>query len=287
MKSDGLVYTDEKELERSSRCWEYGRVDRVRVSGPHEARLVRPAHTLIVYDGYHSVDGSTTINGDVWFDQKRTSATRVIGQVADIIPSGCDFDAMSYAEGTLSYTAISISPQLIELMPGGKAGLIIEPGANLRNPVLKQLCLGLQQSDSELHAASLMIAMLAETARYQYATIPEQQHREILSRPVRERLASYIEDNLGENITLQALAKIADLSIFHFSRAFRQHFGLPPYQYVLSRRLERARQQVTQTALTLTAIALQCGFSSPGQFSTQFRRYFGQTPSAMRNNLGR
>lgn len=287
MKSDGLVYTDEKELERSSRCWEYGRVDRVRVSGPHEARLIRPAHTLIVYDGYHSVDGSTTISGDVWFDQKRTSATRVIGQVADIIPAGCDFDAMSYAEGTLSYTAISISPQLIELIPGGKAGLIIEPGANLRNPVLKQLCLGLQQSDSELHAASLMIAMLAEAARYQHAAIPDRQHREILSRPVRELLASYIEDNLGDNITLQDLAKIADLSIFHFSRAFRQHFGLPPYQYVLSRRLERARQQVTQTALTLTAIALQCGFSSPGQFSTQFRRYFGQTPSAMRNNLGR
>jgi AraC-like DNA-binding protein len=287
METDGLVYTDEKELQRSSRSWDYGRVDRIRVSGPHQARLVRPAHTLIVYDGYHSEDGGTTINGDVWFDQKRTPAKRVIGQVADIIPSGCDFDAMSYAEGTLSYTAISISPQLIESMPGGKAGLVIEPGANLRNPLLKQLCLGLQQSDSELHATSLMIAMLAETARYQQAAAPAELHRETLSRPLCERLASYIEDNLGENITLQALANIAELSIYHFSRAFRQHFGLPPYQYVLSRRLERARQQVTQTALTLTAIALQCGFSSPGQFSTQFRRYFGQTPSAMRVSVGR
>jgi AraC-like DNA-binding protein len=287
METDGLVYTDEKELQRSSRCWDYGRVDRIRVSGPHQARLVRPAHTLIIYDGYHSEDGNTTINGDVWFDQKRTPANRVIGQVADIIPSGCDFDAMSYAEGTLSYTAISISPQLIESMPGGKAGLVIDPGANLRNPLLKQLCLGLQQSDSELHATSLMIAMLAETARYQQAAAPAELHRETLSRPLCERLASYIEDNLGENITLQALANIAELSIYHFSRAFRQHFGLPPYQYVLSRRLERARQQVTQTPLTLTAIALQCGFSSPGQFSTQFRRYFGQTPSAMRVSVGR
>jgi AraC-like DNA-binding protein len=287
MESDGLVYTDEKELQRSSRSWDYGRIDRIRVSGPHQARLVRPAHTLIVYDGYHSEDGGTTINGDVWFDQKRTPAKRVIGQVADIIPSGCDFDAMSYAEGTLSYTAISISPQLIESIPGGKAGLVIEPGANLRNPLLKQLCLGLQQSDSELHATSLMIAMLAETARYQQAAAPAELHREILSRPLCERLASYIEDNLGENITLQALANIAELSIYHFSRAFRQHFGLPPYQYVLSRRLERARQQVTQTPLTLTAIALQCGFSSPGQFSTQFRRYFGLTPSAMRVSVGR
>lgn len=287
MGSDGLVYKDEKELQLSSRCWDYGRVDRVQVSGPHEARLIRPAHTLIVYDGYHSADGNTTINGDVWFDQKRTPAKRVIGQVADIIPSGCDFDAISYAEGTLSYTAISISPQLIESMPGGKAGLIIEPGANLRNPLLKQLCLGLQESDSELHASSLMMALLAETARYQQAAIPEALHRESLSRLVRERLASYIEDNLGENITLQAMANLADLSIYHFSRAFRLHFGLPPYQYVLSRRLERARQLVIITTLTLTAIALQCGFSSPGQFSTQFRRYFGMTPSAMRISVGR
>ncbi len=287
MGSDGLVYKDEKELQLSSRCWDYGRVDRVQVSGPHEARLIRPAHTLIVYDGYHSTDGNTTINGDVWFDQKRTPAKRVIGQVADIIPSGCDFDAISYAEGTLSYTAISISPQLIESMPGGKAGLIIEPGANLRNPLLKQLCLGLQESDSELHASSLMMALLAETARYQQAAIPEALHRESLSRLVRERLASYIEDNLGENITLQAMANLADLSIYHFSRAFRLHFGLPPYQYVLSRRLERARQLVIITTLTLTAIALQCGFSSPGQFSTQFRRYFGMTPSAMRISVGR
>lgn len=282
MANDGLIYRNGEKLELSSRCWDYGRVDRVRVTGPDVVRLVRPAHTLMIYDGYSAADGNTTICGDVWFDQKRMPATRVIGQVADVIPYGCDFDAMSYTEGTLSYTAISISPALIEAMPGGSAGFAIEPGINIRNHLLRQLCLGLQQSDNELHAASLMMALLAETAHLQRAALPAALHREILSGRVRDELASFIEDSLGENITLPMLANIAGLSIYHFSRAFRQHFGLPPYQYVLSRRLERARQLILGTSLTLTAIAFQCGFSSPGQFSTQFRRRYGHTPSAAR-----
>ncbi|MDW5500182.1 AraC family transcriptional regulator [Pseudomonas lundensis] len=280
--NNGLIYHHQTELTLDSTHWEYGQIDNVLVSGPHQARLIRPSHTLIVYDSFHTPDGDNTIHGDIWFDQKRTPCKRVIGQVADVIPYGCDFDAVSYIDGTLKYTAISILPELIVSFPGGVTGLNIEPGANIRSPLIRQLCASLKTSTDELHATSLMLALLTETAQHQrILSVPALSH-EPLSKNQREQLACYIEDNLGETITLQGLAQLTELSMFHFSRVFKQYFGLPPYQYVLHRRLERAYQLVISSSLSLTEISAQCGFSAPAQFSTHFRRQFGQSPSSLR-----
>ncbi|QGH61927.1 helix-turn-helix domain-containing protein [Serratia proteamaculans] len=280
--NNGLVYRNETALSICSTHWEYGQIDRVTVSGSHQAQLVRPAHTLIVYDSFHTPDGDNTIHGDIWFDQKRVPCKRVIGQVADMVPYGCGFEALTYVEGTLKYTAISVAPELIAASPGGAAGFNIEPAANIRSPLIRQLCASLKTSTDELHASSLMLALLTETAQHQRALSTTTQAHEALSKTQRELLACYIEENLGDTITLQALAQLVELSAFHFSRVFKQVFGLPPYQYVLQRRLERAYQLVISSTLSLTEIAAQCGFSAPAQFSTQFRRQFGQSPSSLR-----
>jgi AraC family transcriptional regulator len=280
--NNGFSYRHETELTIDSTPWEYGQVDSVSVSGPHQVQLVRPSHTLIVYDSYLTPEGGHTIEGDIWFDQKRIPCKRAIGQVADMIPYGCDFDAVTYIDGTLKYTAVSISPGLIASSPGDKTELSIEPFANIRSPLIRQLCASLKTSSDELHATSLMLALLTETSQYQRVLASPALAREPLTRMQRDRLACYIEDNLGETITLQALAQLTELSTFHFSRVFKQYFGLPPYQYVLLRRLERAYQLVINSSLSLTDISAQCGFSAPAQFSTQFRRQFGQAPSSLR-----
>lgn len=280
--NNGLVYRHQTELTISSTHWEYGQVDNVAVSGAHQAQLFRPSHTLIVYDSFHAVDGGNTIHGDIWFDQKRIPCKRAIGQVADMIPYGCGFEAMTYIDGTLKYTAISIAPELITSFPGGAAGLNIEPDANIRSPLIRQLCSSLKTSTDELHATSLMLAMLTETAHHLRVLSSPALAHQALTKTQMEQLTCYIEDNLGETITLQALAQLTELSLFHFSRVFKQVFGLPPYQYVLHRRLERAYQLVITSRLSLTEISAQCGFSAPAQFSTHFRRQFGRSPSSLR-----
>ena len=281
--NNGLTYRHETELTIFSTQWEHGQIDNVQVSGAHLAQLVRPSHTQIVYDSFQAPDGSTTVHGDIWFDQKRIPCKRAIAQVADLIPCGCGFEAMTYIEGTLKYTAISVSPALISLFPAGETGLNIEPSANIRSPIIKQLCASLKTSTDELHASSLMLALLTETSQYLRTLFSTTHRHEALSKTQREQLACYIEENLGETITLQALAQLVELSTFHFSRVFKQYFGLPPYQYVLQRRLERAYQLVITSRLSLTEISAQCGFSAPAQFSTHFRRHFGQSPSSLRS----
>lgn len=96
------------------------------------------------------------------------------------------------------------------------------------------------------------------------------------------RISEYIDSRLSENVSLDALAGIAGLSVFHFARAFRQTFGMPPHSYLLRRRIERALRLVQQTELSLSEIALSTGFSDQSHFARHFRRLTGMTPGAVR-----
>ena len=79
----------------------------------------------------------------------------------------------------------------------------------------------------------------------------------------RRQLVDFIDSQLAEPISLGQLAGLCALSEYHFARMFRVSFGLPPHQYVLARRLSRARELLRGTALPLGEIALACGFAGP------------------------
>ena len=96
------------------------------------------------------------------------------------------------------------------------------------------------------------------------------------------RALDFIESHLAEPIALGDMAAVTGVSPFHFSRAFRQAIGAPPYAYVLKQRIERARGLLTSSDLSLTAIAGQCGFGSQSQFSRTFKRILGTTPGQYR-----
>jgi AraC family transcriptional regulator len=93
----------------------------------------------------------------------------------------------------------------------------------------------------------------------------------------------YIEDRFAANPTLEQLAAVARLSPYHFARQFKQATGLPPYQYVILRRVERARQLLQGGAdLSLAEIAAQTGFSDQSQLCRHFKRLVGVTPGQFR-----
>ena len=98
----------------------------------------------------------------------------------------------------------------------------------------------------------------------------------------RRLLVEYIEQHLDEPISLGRLAGLCALSEYHFARMFRQSFGLPPHQYLLARRLTRARTLLRNGALPLGEIALLCGFSSASHFTHRFRQAMGATPGEYR-----
>ncbi|MDR9750039.1 AraC family transcriptional regulator [Pseudomonas sp. SZMC_28357] len=98
----------------------------------------------------------------------------------------------------------------------------------------------------------------------------------------RRRLVEFIDSQLAEPISLGQLAAMCALSEYHFARMFRESFGLPPHQYLLARRMTRARELLRTTALPLGEIALACGFASASHFTNRFRQVLGGTPGEYR-----
>lgn len=92
----------------------------------------------------------------------------------------------------------------------------------------------------------------------------------------------YIESHLGEPLLLCDLAAQASLSEYHFARMFRQSMGVAPHQFVMQRRMARAKALLLSSNQSLTDIALACGFNSASHFSNRFKAAKGITPSQLR-----
>jgi transcriptional regulator of acetoin/glycerol metabolism/AraC-like DNA-binding protein len=96
------------------------------------------------------------------------------------------------------------------------------------------------------------------------------------------RVRDYIDSHLNENITIETLATTVGLSVYHFARAFKHSIGMPPHEFILRRRVERANQMLHRTVLPLSEIAAAVGFSDQSHFARHFRRQTGMTPSVAR-----
>jgi AraC family transcriptional regulator len=96
-------------------------------------------------------------------------------------------------------------------------------------------------------------------------------------------VVEHIEGHLDVGLTLGQMAAVARLSPYHFARQFKRATGLPPHQYVIARRVERARQVLQAgTDLSLAEVAAHAGFSDQSQFSHHFKRLVGVTPGQFR-----
>jgi len=100
-----------------------------------------------------------------------------------------------------------------------------------------------------------------------------------------KKLTQYIEEHLADEVSLLSLAQLAQLSPYHFSRAFKQSFGMPPHQYLTSRRIERAKSLLAERKLSVTEIGFDVGFSETSSFTAAFRKVTGETPTEYRRSL--
>lgn len=94
---------------------------------------------------------------------------------------------------------------------------------------------------------------------------------------------AYIHDHLYEPLTLAELAKQAAYSPYHFTRIFKEQIGLSPQYYISSLRLQRAKDLLLETRLTIRDISLEIGQQSLGTFTTRFTNKVGMTPSEFRH----
>jgi AraC family transcriptional regulator len=97
-----------------------------------------------------------------------------------------------------------------------------------------------------------------------------------------QRLLAFIEEHLGSDIGIGTLAALAGYSPDHFARLFKRSFGLSPYQFILQRRVERAKALLRGRSHSIAEVAMLCGFASQAHFHTTFKARTGITPGMYR-----
>ena len=96
------------------------------------------------------------------------------------------------------------------------------------------------------------------------------------------RAKEFIVENLEEDLSLAEIAAAADLSQYHFARAFRKSTGFTPQQYLMLQRIERAKQLLAKDDLPIVEISLLTGFKNQSHFTTLFRKFTKLTPKLWR-----
>jgi AraC family transcriptional regulator len=95
----------------------------------------------------------------------------------------------------------------------------------------------------------------------------------------------FVDAHLDKSISLSALAHESGTSPFHFARLFKRRTGLAPHQFIIRKRIERARTLLSDADLSIAEVAFRCGFSHQSHFTVTFRRTVGVSPSAYRRLL--
>jgi AraC family transcriptional regulator len=92
------------------------------------------------------------------------------------------------------------------------------------------------------------------------------------------RLREHIDNNIEQRISVEALAKLANLSVCYFVRAFKQSVGMTPHDYLIRRRVERTMELLSGTDMPLSEIALAAGFADQSHCARRFRQHVGMSP---------
>ena len=101
------------------------------------------------------------------------------------------------------------------------------------------------------------------------------------------RVVDYMHANLAERVLLEDLATVASTSKFHLVRRFKLATGEPPHRYLIRLRMHRAAELLRDGEDSIQQISALCGYASPGQFASTFRRHYGASPTQFRREARR
>jgi len=152
------------------------------------------------------------------------------------------------------------------------------------DPFLRQLSRQLLASAASRHALgrlyveSLTTTLCHHLLAHHATTQGRSAEQPRLSSAALARIDAYLEAHAAQPVTLEGLAELANLSMFHFARLFKQATGLPPYQYVLRWKIERAKHLLRRDNLAVADLSDELGFASPISFAAAFKRLVGCTP---------
>lgn len=117
---------------------------------------------------------------------------------------------------------------------------------------------------------------------YGNARVMEPNYERGLPSSTLKSLIDYIDTHLEQDMRLADLARLVNFSDRYISMVFKQSIGIPIHQYIIRQRVERAKRLLKSSQLSITEIALQCGFYSHSHLTRAFKRIVGVNPSDIR-----
>jgi AraC family transcriptional regulator len=254
------------------------------VGSTTEFRFDAPVHLLVIYDEGARCEGETSI------DTLAPSMLRNFADKLTFVPAGHAYYKRHETSMATRLTFLYLDPAKLE--KSGNLDATYMPRILFEDSVLWETAAKLKSAIESGRAGGMLYSeALAKVLAHELPRTKEDLAR--TSPMCRGGLASwqmravtgYVEEHLGEQTSLRMLAGLTRLSEHHFCRAFKQSFGIPPHQYHVQRRIERAKLLLADRANSVTDVALILGYSQTSAFSIAFRKTIGRTPREFRRDF--
>lgn len=265
--------------------------ERLRFTPLDEPALVPPIprHAVCLQRSAAAFEIRHRVGGAPW--QRAEAAPDRI----NVLPAQQDYAWLWRTEHEVCY--LLLDPALL-LKAAAEAGDVepstveLIPRLEVEDPALGQLIRALGEAEAAAPAGTLYVDAVAQALAVhllQYHTAfggGVRSYRGGLAPPRLRRVEEYVRARLDERVRLEDLAAVAEMNAYHFLRLFKASTGQTPYQYVIARRMERARQLLRETELPISQVALEVGYRSQSAFTAAFTRVVGVPPGVYRRGSG-
>jgi AraC family transcriptional regulator len=241
-------------------------------------------HLLIAYESAQRLDGETIVDG------LPRSTLRDLSRKLIFVPAGLCFREWQEPRGLMSAIYLHLNPDTALIhdeervhSPACAPRLFFESTALWQTALKLRGLIETGPTASPLYAEALAVVLLHELLDSGRVSAPRAHGG--LAYSQRRTVLEYIEEHFAHEISLSTLASLAQLSPYHFLRAFKESFGVTPHRYHVQKRIERAKELIADHNLSLLQIAIELGFAEASSFSLAFRKMAHMTPSAYRRSL--
>lgn len=247
-----------------------------------ELQFQGPTHLLVMYNEGARRNGETSIDGLL------PSNNRNLMKRLTFVPAGRGYRERLETAACTRLTFLYLDPSILpsdgesEYAPRlhVEDPVVWETAAKLKNAIEN----GRAKRTLYLSALSRVLAFELSHGDHDAACDTALNRGGLAS--WQERVAvGYIEEHLSERIGLVTLAQLVNLSHHHFCRAFKRSFGVPPHQYQMQGRIERAKLLLADHTISITEIGLTVGYDQTSSFSSAFRKMTGRTPTEYRREF--
>jgi AraC family transcriptional regulator len=279
-RSDGSA-VDLEVLKRKS--WSGITAHFVRIPAPvtYEFKLSSTDHYIALHDLYR-VDGETIVSG-----LPPSHAKDLRNKIA-FIPAGCECEGWTKIDKPATLVIATIDQAAL---PRKSVDLTtLPPRIDFDDRMLRWVMLRFQalldnpSDDIPGYAETLAELLAFDLRRATLGNARTDMAPCGLTAQQIQLVTEYMDNHLTEKTTVSELAALLELTRYHFIRSFKQTTGIPPHQFMIRRRVDRAIELLRARTTSIADVADKTGFGSSIQLTRAFRRVVGTTPSAFRRN---